>query len=79
MAWRPIETAPLDKAIILWWTPIDDNKYAEVAVIGQVSFHEKGKWWNGQLGEYQDLERITHWMPLPKQPRNKERDNNRAG
>lgn len=66
--WQPIETAPLEKTVLLWWRPIDDNPWAEACVIGQVSAHEPGKWWNGQRGEYQDLWHVTHWMPLPPGP-----------
>lgn len=71
--WQPIDTAPIGKTILLWWTPIDDNKYAEAAVIGQVSEHEKGMWWNGQRAEYETLARITHWLPLPEVPTDAER------
>lgn len=66
--WQPIATAPTDKLLLLWWIPRDGNPYAEACVIGQLSFHEPGKWWNSQRGEYQEIERITHWMPLPASP-----------
>lgn len=65
---HPIETAPPDTSLLLWWTPRTPNKYAETWVIGQVSTWEPGKWWNGQTGKYQDLTHITHWMPLPPSP-----------
>lgn len=68
---QPIETAPLDRSVLLWWRPVKDNPYAECWVIGQVSSHEPGKWWNGQRGECQDLQHVTHWMPLPPSPRAK--------
>lgn len=68
--WRPIETAPLGEYVLFWWRPIhDNNPYAESCVIGQISTHELGKWWNGQTGTYQDVWHLTHWMPLPKSPR----------
>lgn len=81
--WQPIETAPLDTPVLMWWRPkadpkyphpasaasdLSNNRYAETCVIGQVSSHEPGKWWNGQTGTYQDLWHVTHWMPLPKSP-----------
>lgn len=66
--WQPIETAPLGKSVLLWWRPIDPNPYAEDVVIGTVSSHEPGMWWNGQRGEYQKLWHVTHWMPLPERP-----------
>lgn len=68
--WQPIETAPSDRSVLLWWRPKnDDNIYAEACIIGQVSSHEPGKWWNGQRGEYQDIWHVTHWMELPTTPR----------
>lgn len=67
--WQPIETAPLNKNVLLWWRPIDDNKYAECAVIGQISFYEQGQWWNGQTGTYQDIWHVTKWMPVPAAPK----------
>lgn len=67
--WQPIETAPLNKNVLLWWRPIDDNKCAECAVIGQISFYEQGQWWNGQTGTYQDIWHVTKWMPLPTAPK----------
>lgn len=66
--WQPIETAPKDVSLLLWWRPIAPNKAAETVVIGQVSSYERGKWWNGQTAKYQDLWHITHWMPLPDAP-----------
>lgn len=72
--WQPIETAPLDKTVLLYWTPVKPNQYAEACVIGQVSSYEPGTWWNGQRMTYEDLDRITHWMPLPPGPREGGRD-----
>lgn len=81
--WQSINTAPVGVEVLLWWRPkadpaypkspeaksvLSDNKYAEQCVIGQVSEHEEGQWWNGQRGEYQDIWHVTHWMPLPKSP-----------
>lgn len=66
--WRPIESAPLDKNVLLWWRPNDENPYAEAVVIGCVSSHEDGKWWNPQRAVYQDIWHVTHWMPLPEPP-----------
>lgn len=62
--WQPIETAPLDTRILLWWRPIDDNPYAETVVCGQISSYEQGKWFNDR-SEYQDAWHVTAWMPLP--------------
>ena len=66
--WQPIETAPWDKSLLLWWVPKDPNTYAECCVIGVVCARDmEGQWYNGQLGNYQDVKHVTHWMPLPSE------------
>jgi hypothetical protein len=74
-AWQPIETAPRDKRILLWWTPITPNKPAETVIVGEVSSYEPGCYYHGQdhsvMGSkigYGPLKLITHWMPLPEAP-----------
>lgn len=67
MAWKPIETAPLDKRILLWWRPIGTNPYAQTVVCGQISSYEEGKWFNDR-SEYQDVWHVIAWQPLPKAP-----------
>lgn len=67
--WEPIQTAPLDKSVLLWWQPISPNPYAEACVIGQVSSTEPGNWFNVQTGNFQDLSHISHWQPLPARPK----------
>jgi hypothetical protein len=69
VSWQPIETVPKGKDVLLWWIPKDPNPYAEACVIGMVSAHEPGMWWNGQRGAYQSVSHVTHWMPLPESPR----------
>lgn len=79
--WQPIETAPLNKSVLLWWrpradpayphsphaaSPLSNNKYAECCVIGQVSSYMEGMWWDGD--QYQDIWHVTHWRPLPNGP-----------
>jgi len=66
--WQPIETAPKDKQVMLWWRPKSPNRHAEAVVIGQISSWEEGKWWNSQRGEYQGIWHITHWRPVPEAP-----------
>ena len=68
MDWQPIETAPLDKRLLLWWVPSDPNQWAEACVIGEISSHEEGQWYSGTTGTYQDIKHITHWSPLPDKP-----------
>lgn len=67
-SWQPINTAPLETPVLLWWRPVGENKFAEACVIGTVSVHMAGEWWNGQTGTYQDLWHVTHWTPLPDGP-----------
>lgn len=66
--WRSIDTAPHGVELLLWWRPLSPNKSAEAVVLGQISTHETGKWWNSQRGEYQELWHVTHWMPKPNGP-----------
>lgn len=74
LAPRPIETAPTNTWLLLWWTPVGRNPWAECWIKGQVSSRRPGKYWDGQytdlLGEegYKDLARITHWLPVPPRP-----------
>lgn len=68
VSWQPIESAPLDKSLLLWWQPIQPNVHAEGCVIGQVSSHEPGNWYNPQTGQFQDLWHIRYWQPLPAPP-----------
>lgn len=83
VGWQPVENAPLDKSVLMWWrpradpkyphppehaSPLSNNRYAEACVIGQVSHSNPGQWWNGQTGKLQDLWHVTHWRPLPSGP-----------
>jgi hypothetical protein len=67
--WQVIdEDTPRDVSLLLWWRPIDGSPARQESVIGQLSSHEPGKWWNGQRGEYADIWHVTHWQLLPKGP-----------
>jgi hypothetical protein len=61
--WRPIETAPVDQAVLLHskrWGP----------TVGVFS-SERGMWRSPGPGEAAlalDKDEITHWMPLPPEP-----------
>lgn len=50
--WQPIETAPVDGVVILYWPPVDDLP-EHVAVCD----HRGGP-----------FRHPTHWMPLPPPP-----------
>lgn len=92
-SWSPIETAPWDKRVLLWWrpaandkypmppesaSPLSNNRYAEACVTGSVSSPDQRngfgqvptKWWDGS--KEQDIWHVTHWMPLPKAPWDKD-------
>lgn len=60
MVWQPIETAPWDKNVLLWWrpvaspeypqppenaSPLSNNRYAEACVIGQVCAPDQTNGW----------------------------------
>lgn len=60
--WRPIKTAPLSQAILVW-----DGKFS-----GEARYYDsaKGWWWvSGDPTDYYDRQCFpTHWMPLPDGP-----------
>ena len=61
--WRPIETAPVDQAVLLHSRPCG-------AIVGIFS-SERGEWRSPGPGEPAlaiDKDQITHWMPLPPEP-----------
>lgn len=56
-AWRPIESAPKDKELLLGWWSTWPELFWEVAA--GLYGSTKGRWIHGQA---------THWMPLPAPP-----------
>ena len=57
------EKIPSFEEWVLFWYVAEK----ESGVIkGQLSFYEPGKFWSGH--DYLDLNRVTHWMPLPNPP-----------
>jgi len=74
--WLPIDgDTPLDTRLLLWWTPKTPNKYAEVIIIGEISSHFEGTYFDGYRikregyeAGYADLKHITHWRYLPAAP-----------
>ena len=67
--WQPIETAPVDERVLLWFVSCNpENTYAHTAIFGQVSSYESGKYWDGAIGEYRELEWVTHWALEPEPP-----------
>lgn len=62
--WQPIETAPSDKWILLWFVTV--NPANSGVVMAQISSREDGKLWDGHI--YRD-NRASHWMPLPEPPK----------
>lgn len=64
MKWEPIETAPKDESILLYY-PTDD-----IIIVG---YWCDFKWQIDHVGGYEwesDVDCIepTHWMPLPEAP-----------
>lgn len=66
--WQSIETAPVGKRLLFWWRPINNNIHAEACVTGSLPYPPTGQWWNEQIGKYQDIWHLTHWMELPWKP-----------
>lgn len=73
--WQPIETAPKDRAILVWdgehidlvaWEIINIDR-----TIGTWSVQARGT--NAEWGEYGDpeprVESPTHWISLPEPPK----------
>jgi hypothetical protein len=68
--WQPIETAPTDGRAVL---------VANEVGVGEAQYFEgEGGWWwaNTAPTDYVDgqVERPTHWMPLPDPPRSSSPD-----
>jgi hypothetical protein len=74
--WKPIETAPEGKPILVWVPGINSGlDSAEVVIILWSADDPSGRgysiWTNGgpNGGSDMDFEHSpTHWMPLPKPP-----------
>lgn len=62
--WMPIETAPRDGTEIIVWNQTDLHDYCGVW-IGKFM---DGHWWLKHFG-WCGAHRATHWMPLPKPPK----------
>lgn len=57
--WQPIETAPLDMNVNLWF--IGNNAPVPGQTMGAISSHEVGKVWDGN--GYRPIAWFTHWKP----------------
>lgn len=59
--WQPIETAPKDGTIILFFIP-----FCEIVTSGvyEKAYNE----WRSLMVPHATLNPPTHWMPLPEQP-----------
>lgn len=62
--WRPIETAPMHKAVLLWWRTCLEP------AIGRYVSDERGEGWkcDGDQAIPRNQGDCTHWMPLPAAP-----------
>lgn len=78
--WRDISTAPKDKRILVWVSAtvrgtLDDGSYYE----SDSSQSDFGNWshllgcWMNDMGTIGDDQEITHWMSLPKPPKEGEK------
>ena len=82
-SWRPINTAPLDGTYVDLWVIDDDGKgrrftdayYGEIPhTCGEYgkycdSCPEQGDFWIDGIFGHEIYGEITHWMPLPKPPK----------
>ncbi len=68
--WQPIETAPRDRAVLIWLGP--DAEYDKLVIArweDDEDFPGGGAWYpaNSDGGFPIDVP-ATHWMPLPEPP-----------
>lgn len=77
MSWQPIETAPKDRTILLYWPErtLGSVLYHQMTSTGiwerdQHSKNRRPFWFTANLPHYNTLRlhRPTHWMPLPPPP-----------
>jgi hypothetical protein len=63
--WQPIETAPLNQRVLLWWVGGKKlPKAPPTCIIGNVA--ENDCVWDGT--DYRPVEWFTHWATLPDGP-----------
>ncbi len=63
--WQPIETAPLEKAVLVW------DKQVVVGIQKEYRGHPGRVWWvHDTYGFCEDSQiyKPTHWCPLPPGP-----------
>lgn len=61
-SWQPIDTAPHDEVVLLYWKDWADREYMEVT---------RASWGQRYPNGYSDMAKhgsATHWMPLPAAP-----------
>lgn len=61
-SWQPIETAPKNTALLLWWPHW--SQFEPIVGWWQIN----GGWQSGELPLEGDNTPPTHWMPLPEPP-----------
>jgi hypothetical protein len=74
MEWKTIDSAPWNKWVLCWWTPVDGNPWAETVIVAQVMAPDDPcaddakptKYWDGHAEG--PIHLLTHWMPLPSPP-----------
>ena len=62
MDWQPIETAPHDEVVLLYWKDWSGAEYMETAR------YSTGKRYENGYSDYSQHSWATHWMPLPAPP-----------
>ena len=72
MDWIPVTDRQPEyaKYVLLWFVTVDPKNSG--VIIGQLSAHEEGKFWDSS-GMYRDWSFISHWMPLPESPLEKDK------
>lgn len=60
MKWQPIETAPIERTILVWADYMDEPELGTVWPDGTVVDQDPER--------PSDIYNVTHWMPLPAAP-----------
>lgn len=68
MTWLKMEMCPIGARVLFWWKPPVENPDEERPVIGRLSEHRPGYWWDPQAERYLPAENLAFWQCLPGRP-----------
>lgn len=68
--WQPIETAPDDGSHFVAWFTTSYGGFAHICAIDKFRGERRISSTWAYYSEAPDMSNVTHWMPLPKPPKN---------